>query len=121
PPKVVTDSANFLLSPAGQEAVRQKGFVDLSVAARAPDARGARRLTLDFRFRPGSSELDSRAIRDLDRLVAFLRANSISRLSLVSFGGDARTVVAALERRGVKPEAVSTGAGPSRRVEVWVR
>ena len=119
--KVVTEFVNFVLSAEGQEVVRQKGFVDLSIAARTPDARGARRLTVDFRFRPGSSELDSRAIRDLDRLVAFLRANSISRLSLVSFGGDARTVVAELERRGVKPEAVSAGAGSQRRVEVWVR
>ena len=119
--KVVTEFVNFVLSAEGQEVVRQKGFVDLSIAARSPDASGSRRLTVDFRFRPGTGELDSRAIRDVDRLVAFLRANGISRLSLVSYGGDAAPVVAELARRGVKPETVKAVAGTSRRVEAWVR
>ncbi|MCA1827008.1 MAG: phosphate ABC transporter substrate-binding protein, partial [Myxococcales bacterium] len=118
---VVTDFVTFVLSPEGQEVVRQKGFVDLSIAARAPDPTGARKLTVDFRFRPGTADLDSRATRDVDRLVSFLRANPISRVSLRSYGGDARRVVAELERRGVKPENVKTLPGRSRHVEVWVR
>jgi phosphate transport system substrate-binding protein len=119
--KTVTDFVNYVLSAEGQEIVRQKGFVDLSIAVRAPDASGARRLTVDFRFRPGGSELDSRAIRDVDRLVAFLRANATWRLALVSYGGDAGPVVAELERRGVRPVTVRNVAAPSRRVEAWVR
>jgi phosphate transport system substrate-binding protein len=119
--KIVTDFVSFVLSAEGQEVVRQKGFIDLSISARAPDATGARKLTADFRFRPGTADLDSRAIRDLDRLVAFLRANAISRMSLRSYGGDAEPVVAELERRGVKPESVKTFPGPKRHVEVWVR
>ena len=32
-----------------------------------------------------------------------------------------KSVVAELERRGVRPESVKTAAGAERRVEVWVR
>ena len=133
--------------------MRQNGFVDLTVALRTPDpcdarcpaeyaalTRGARRLTLDFRFRDGS--LDSRAFRDLDRLTAFLRGSSASRLMLFGFGDDearslerARTAALELERRGVKAEGVKgfgaalpvgpaddeAGRRRNRRVEVWLK
>jgi phosphate transport system substrate-binding protein len=144
---------NFVLSPEGQRVARENGFIDLSIAARIPEAcdsrcppdyaaatRGARRLTLDFRFRPGSGELDSRAIRDLERLVAWLSESPASQLLLLGFADDrklsldeARAVAAQLERRGVRARLVE-GFGAAmplssdpearqrnRRVEVWIR
>src|SRR5207244_723670 len=98
-------------------------------------------LTLDFRFRAAGGALDSRATRDLDRLVAYLRGAAPSRILLLGFGGDqkeslesARLVAAELERRGVKPAAVSgfgaamplssrtdaAGRQRNHRVEVWI-
>ena len=64
----------FALSTQGQEVVRESGFVDLDVIANEGGAcgtrcppryaslvHGARRLSVDFRFRYGSDEADSRA------------------------------------------------------------
>jgi phosphate binding protein len=150
---LATDFVNFVLSPEGQQVVRQSGFVDLSIAGLSSDAcqrcppevaaatRGARRLTLDFRFREPAGSLDSRAIRDLDRLVAFLRSSPPSRLLLLGFDGDrklslegAKLVAGELERRGVKaagvvgfgaamPLSSRNDAGSrqrNHRVEVWI-
>jgi phosphate transport system substrate-binding protein len=76
---------NFALSSEGQEGVRAAGFVDLTLYAAAGSpcdpcptryaslTRLAKRVSLDFRFRSGSAELDSRGLRDLDRLLDFLR------------------------------------------------
>ncbi len=151
----VIDFVDFVLSNEGQQVVRDQGFVDLSIAGLSPGAcdkrcpadyaaatRGARRLTLDFRFREATGLLDSRAIRDLDRLVAFLRGSPPSRLLLLGFDVDrerslesAKLVAGELERRGVKA-AVVTGFGAAmpissrndaagrqrnHRVEVWIR
>ena len=150
---VASDFVNFALGPEGQQIVRQNGFVDLTIAVLGPGdcdsrcpadyaaaTRGSRRLTLDFRFRE-SGMLDSRAFRDLDRLVAFLRGSPPSRLLLLGFGRDrkesvdgAKLVADELERRGVKGAAVM-GFGPAmpissrndasgrqrnHRVEVWI-
>src|SRR5262249_39600330 len=123
----------FALSHQGQQAIRDAGFLPLSIEARASDGcpdgcparyqaltRGARRLTIDFRFRQASGEPDSRAARDLDRLVSFLSANQSQRLLLFGFADRstdqrasarlsldrARTVAQELERRGVKVDTV---------------
>ncbi|MDZ3824002.1 MAG: substrate-binding domain-containing protein [Pseudoxanthomonas sp.] len=76
--------AEFAVGQAAQPLVAQAGFVPQTVrvvaappAADAPAAyrqvvTGARRLSLNFRFSQGVGVLDSRAHRDLDRLVAFL-------------------------------------------------
>ena len=150
---VVADFVAFALSPEGQQIVRQSGHVDLSIAllgaggeAPAPPqvsalTGGARRLTLDFRFRAGGRALDSRATRDLDRLVAYLHGAPPARLFLLGFGGDrlesleaARLVDAELRRRGIKPAVVegfgdamplssradATGQQRNRRVETWL-
>jgi len=101
----------------------------ISPAELAEATRGARQLTVDFRFRK-SGALDSRAIRDLDRLVAFRRAGQPSPLLLFGFGADrnvalerARLVASELERRGVR--SASVAAMPSSavcvRVEAWIR
>ncbi|HUJ27011.1 MAG TPA: phosphate ABC transporter substrate-binding/OmpA family protein [Myxococcales bacterium] len=156
---LVNEFVQFALSEAGQRVVRENGFVDLSIAARAPEpcgpdcppayvsaTRGAKRLTVDFRFQPGSGELDSRGARDVERLVSWLSAGPPSRVLLLGFAdanGDsgkasldeAQQVATELERRGVRAQLVA-GFGSSmpvsaandagawqrnRRVEVWTR
>jgi len=152
---LVTNLVNFALSPEGQQVVRESGFVDLSIAARSPDACDARcppayaaatlqakRLTVAFRFRPGTEELDSLASRNLERLVAFLRTRPGAQLLLLGFADDpagslarANQVASEFERRGVKPSVVkgfgaampvssrndAYGRQRNRRVEVWIR
>jgi len=165
PPKprtpLVTELVSFVLSPQGQNVVRDAGFVDLSLAAHDGDACDARcppayaslvahaqRLSLDFRFRTGTSDLDSRAARDLDRVVQFLRERPSAPMMLFGFSdssGDpasnarlsrerAQTVARELATRGVHPSVVE-GFGSAmpvapnatesdrernRRVEVWI-
>jgi phosphate transport system substrate-binding protein len=150
----------FALSPAGQEVVRARGFVDLSVEAQVVESctrcspkyrqlvRGARRLSLDFRFRADGSTLDSRGQRDLERLVLFLRGHSGKRLLLLGFSdaGEspaisqkrslewARRVSTELSARGVHamevrgfgaempvaPNTEPASRERNRRVEVWL-
>jgi phosphate transport system substrate-binding protein len=150
----------FVLSPAGQAVVRAQGFVDLDVsqgerqacASRCPPAyvaltRNARRLSLDFRFRTGQDDLDSRATRDVDRLVTFLGNHRSGKVLLFGFSdgvGDAAAnvrlsreradaVSRELAARGVRAGAVEgfgselpvgsnddpRGREKNRRVEVW--
>jgi phosphate transport system substrate-binding protein len=158
---LATELVSFVLSPAGQAVVRDAGFIDLTVGlrdgepcdTRCPRAYAAliahaRRLSLDFRFRPGSDEADSRAIRDLDRVVQFLRDYPGAKLLLLGFSDGAgassanlklsqhraATIARELELRGVHAQRVE-GFGPAmpvassaseadrprnRRVEVWV-
>lgn len=155
------DFVNFALSGPGQEAVKASGFVDLTLRAmeagpceRCPEryaalSRAGKRLSLDFRFRTGSADLDNRGLRDLDRLLAFLRESNQSRLVLVGFsdgrGAPGQNAKLSLERankvaeqlreRGVNAVSVEamgsalpvasndTDAGreKNRRVEVWLR
>lgn len=155
------DFVNFALSGPGQEVVKASGFVDLTLRATATGncdgcparyaelARHGRRLSLDFRFRTGSAELDNRGLRDLDRLLAYLRENAQARLVLVGFSDSrgapaqnsrlslerAKKIAAELRERGVRAvdvEAMGSelpvasndnenGREKNRRVEVWLR
>jgi phosphate transport system substrate-binding protein len=153
---------DYVASPAGQAAVEAAGFVPLTLKA-APvtvpttaSARlrevvaGATRVSVDFRFQPDSVALDSRAVRDLDRLVAFLRSQHAdgSRLILAGFAdssGDpaanqavaqerANALAAALNKFNIKPgrveafgadvpvadNATPEGREKNRRVEVYL-
>jgi phosphate transport system substrate-binding protein len=153
---------NFVLSTAGQKVVRDAGFVDLGIEVEngepcdahctpgyAARARHARRLSVDFRFRSGRDELDSRAVRDLDRLVQFLRGHSSGKLMLLGFTSEtgdaarnlsestrrAKLVDAELSARGVHATVVEgrgaempvatngdeAGRERNRRVEAWLR
>ncbi len=152
---------NFALSSQGQEAVKASGFIDLTLRAmdagaceRCPAryaalSRTGKRLSLDFRFRTSSAELDNRGLRDLDRLLAFLRESGQSRLVLVGFSDGrgspgqnarlslerAKKIADELSQRGVRAvelEAMGselpvasndsdTGREKNRRVEVWLR
>jgi phosphate transport system substrate-binding protein len=155
--------SDYVASPAGQAAVEAAGFVPLTVKS-APVAvpatasdryrelvSGATRVSIDFRFQPGSTELDSRGVRDLDRLVSFLRAQHAGgdRLILAGFADShgtpsanlfvsqkrADAVVAALSAAGISPGHVATfgddlpvadnataeGRERNRRVEVYLK
>jgi phosphate transport system substrate-binding protein len=152
----------FALSDQGQQVVDEVGFIKLTVEEQqislpssAPAeyiaaTSGARRLSVTYRFKSGSTELDNRALRDLDRLVDFMhqKRNRYRSLMLIGFtdnvgGSDlnqslslerARQVEKALQSRGLAPKKViglgetmpvadnSTTAGreKNRRVEVWI-
>ncbi len=68
----------------GQDVVGTGGFVAQNVTTQteviAPNApgeykqliNGANRLSLDFRFKRGKSDLDNKAIVDIDRVVSFI-------------------------------------------------
>ena len=109
---------------------------------------GARRLSLDFRFRRGEDALDSRGIRDLDRVVQLLHDHPDARVRLFGFsdssgGRDANrrlaqaradAVARALAVRGVRAAVVrglgaarpvadnrdAAGRERNRRVEIWL-
>jgi phosphate transport system substrate-binding protein len=158
---LVTELISYVLSPQGQAVVRETGFIDLSVAlhdanscdGRCPRAYAsliarAQRISLDFRFRTGSEDIDSRATRDLDRVVQFLRGYPGARLLLLGFSDSAgapaanarlsqrraKTIAHELEIRGIHPAVVEGfGAAMSvapntteadrqrnRRVEAWL-
>jgi phosphate transport system substrate-binding protein len=166
PPKprspLAADLVTYALSSQGQAVVRESGFVDLDVVAHegvACDERcprsyaslvhGARRLSVDFRFRYGSDQADSRATRDLDRVVQFLARHPGSEIMLLGFSdtsGDPRhnvklsrlrasAIARELATRGIHATAID-GFGAAmpvsantteadrernRRVEIWVR
>lgn len=153
---------DFALSSEGQAVVRKAGFVELAVKAERRSApagappeyvrftNGARRLSSTFRFELGSSAFDSRAQRDLDRVVDYLRENDLSgnAVRVLGFadavGGKAANQQLSVERatqvaqafaqRGiagvtiaglgsalpVADNASEEGRRRNRRVEVWV-
>ena len=96
----VAKFVEFVLSSAGQKVASEVGFVsqDIFIAKETPPdgnppayydvVKAADRLSLNFRFRPRSSVLDSRALRDIDRLSAFMKtpANKHKQLRLAAFG-----------------------------------
>ena len=159
----VREMVEFSLGPAGQEIVSKSGFIKqsidphrINVPAGAPEqyvalSQGAERLSLSLRFNSNESQLDTKASRDLDRLVAALLQPRFekSQVLLIGFSDDsgdpskdierskifAEMVSGELEMRGVKAQAVegvgsvlpiasnATKAGRSknRRVEVWIK
>jgi phosphate transport system substrate-binding protein len=158
------DFVDFALSEEGQRAVQAAGFVDLRPrcdpnAARCTSCtreyrdavRGACRLSVDMRFDPGTTQLDTRALSDLQRIVAMIERGQSSEKSIVLLGfddakdtranavalsvRDATIVATQLRARGLHVDAVK-GLGPdmpvsedstdegrerNRRVEVWLR
>ena len=159
----VRELVEFSLGPAGQEIVSKSGFIKqsidphrINVPSGAPEqyvalSQGAERLSLSLRFNSNESQLDTKASRDLDRLVAALLQPRFekSQVMLIGFSDDsgdaskdiersknfAEMVSGELEMRGVKAQAVegvgsvlpiasnATKAGRSknRRVEVWIK
>jgi phosphate transport system substrate-binding protein len=116
----VADFIAFAQSDSGQARVEECGFVAQNLrAARPPlpagappayaeEVRDAVRLSVDFRFRPGSAELDGKARDDLARLARFVDQERLRpcQLKLLGFcdnlGSQDRNRDLSLERvRGV--------------------
>ena len=108
--------ADYVASASGQAAVEAAGYVSLAVRAEAapvPDiasdrykqlVQGATRMSVDFRFQPGSFDLDSRGYRDMDRVIAYLKAQRVNanKIVLAAFAdnsGQPATNVAVSQRR----------------------
>ncbi|GGH91877.1 hypothetical protein CFY91_13460 [Pseudomonas fluvialis] len=152
----------FAQSAEGQAIVTANGFIGQQVQAMrvAVDAsqprvyqrlaEQAQRLSVNFRFREGSAELDNKALHDLQRLLDYLKANDKQhrQLVLVGFGDPksdparaallsklrAMAVRRELARAGILPRDIlglgeqlpvasnqqDDGRMKNRRVEVWV-
>ena len=108
--------ADYVASASGQAAVEAAGYISLAVRAEAapvPDiasdrykqlVQGATRMSVDFRFQPGSFDLDSRGYRDMDRVIAYLKAQRVNanKIVLAAFAdnsGQPATNVAVSQRR----------------------
>jgi len=160
------DEANkfisFVKSRDGQSVVKSEKFVPLEIETQGAGhptssssgylsaTAGAERLSVNFRFDPGSAELDIKARADLDRVKEFLepKSNDPSKLILIGFTDSdgsaaknkilsidrAQSVADALEKLGITPFLI-TGFGEknpipdnatpeakqrNRRVEAWV-
>lgn len=82
---------DFALTEAGQRLVDASGFVSLTVRAQAyrapreaPDkyvraTQGGQRLSVNFRFKRGSAQLDNKARQDIDGIVKFLSGTESNR------------------------------------------
>ena len=153
----------FSKGKAGQDIVAQQGFVEQTVQAQtsAVDAAApseyrkatanATRLSMNFRFRTGSKDLDNKALPDLDRVVTFLSDMRTPAGSVMLFGfadaigaaeanlklsrERAQTVADEFRKRGLAPAAIAgygaalpvasnesaEGQERNRRVEIWVK
>jgi phosphate transport system substrate-binding protein len=97
-PPLAQAFAEFALSASGQQEVERAGFVAQNVRTYAAEPRpdvppayrelvqGAERLSLNFRFGAGSSLLDSKTLRDLDRLAGFLEQPEFAGRPLILLG-----------------------------------
>jgi phosphate transport system substrate-binding protein len=112
---------------------------------------GAERLSLDFRFRPGESDLDNKAVVDVDRVVTFVADQRYTGDKILLFGfadttetgpaehalslNRAEVVETQFAQRGLKPAVVrgfgsdlpvasndtDEGRERNRRVEIWLK
>ena len=155
----VTELVNFAMSAKGQEIAAKAGFVSLSLLTESARCNGqcppryqslvekAHRVSVDLRFRAGSDQPDSRARRDMDRLVKLLQNYREPKLLLLGFSDSqgnydanqklsrdrAKVIAEHLAQRGIHASVV-TGFGSempvasndselgrqrNRRVEVW--
>jgi phosphate transport system substrate-binding protein len=123
--------------------------LDLETFARyARRATSGNRITTTFRFQSASSDLDSRAVRDIDRLADYLKANPGRNLLVAGFADSigspqinvslatdrANHVANLLRAKGVNPTEVvgygrvapvacnttPEGREKNRRVEIWL-
>jgi phosphate transport system substrate-binding protein len=163
PNPLVRRFVEFAMGNDGQEIVARNGFVEMNVKAGAATAAanvspeyvntiaGAQRLSLNFRFLPGSSQLDNKALMDLDRVAGFLSSPGRTSGGIVLCGfsdsigtgqnnqaislARAKVVADEFRRRGIVPATVAgfgaanpvasnqteDGRQKNRRVEVWLR
>jgi len=89
---------DFALGDEGQEIVAKLGFTNQTIEVERPElppgspeeyrqlVKDADRLTVDFRFKEGGLDLDSKAGRDLDRAVALLADERFHSRKLLLLG-----------------------------------
>ena len=158
--QMVKGFTQFVVSHAGQEIVEQIGLISQNIKLEtihkiksAPQIYNnytevAKRLSVNFRFKSGSNELDNKGQRDLLRLVDFMTDHQQHRIILMGFSdalGEAKrnlklsilragVLENALTERGLNIVAVEgfgsllpvasnnnpLGRSKNRRVEVWV-
>lgn len=119
----------FAHSPDGQEIVAKSGFISQTVKAMHVEPNGemppayhelashAERLAVNFRFAEGSAELDSKALRDVRRVVSYLKDNNkmMSQVVLVGFADprnddrDRTELLSKLRAMAVQRELVKSG------------
>ena len=166
PPKVksrwVTEFIEFAQSAKGQAVVETIGFVSQDPVSIQPEddrqgpqdylklTEGAKRLSVNFRFKAGSAELDNKAKQDIERLARYAKESGQEQeILLVGFGDPKQTetrsivlsklraisVKAALNSEGIATAPVSgfgaylpvAGAHTvadklkNQRVEVWLK
>jgi phosphate transport system substrate-binding protein len=154
------DFVKFSETERGQSIVEDIGLVSQNIKTGLPFDHSfypvemreltsrSQRLSLNFRFKDGSDELDTKALSDLDRLVKYVEMNYPQRLQLFGFSdgeGDkqqnqelslrrARVVEEHLIARGIYPliakgmgeeaplasSKTESGRRINRRVEVWI-
>lgn len=154
---------DFALSQPGQKIVAMNGFIGQNVAAQkvalpneAPETyrrltAGANRLSIDFRFNPGTTALENKSLTDLERVLTFVSDLHYTGDNILLFGfadntGSKQANLALSQERadavarefislGIKPASVvgfgsdlpvgsddsPEGRQRNRRVEVWVR
>lgn len=153
----------FALSKQGQNVVGDAGFVAQNVVPQTQTVgqeasadykqltEGAERLSLNFRFRTGQSDLDNKAIVDVDRVINFIADLRYTGGNILLFGfadstgtregnnalslNRAKTVEDQFALRGLKPGVVrgfgsdlpvasndtDEGREKNRRVEIWIK
>lgn len=151
---------NFVATERGQAIVEDVGFVSQNIKVTKPADNDfypqemreltvrSERISVNFRFKNGSDELDTKALSDLDRVAKYIDINAPKRVQLFGFSdaeGDsaknkelserrAKVVEQQLIARGIYPLVVKgmgdaaplaasdseTGKNINRRVEVWV-
>jgi len=162
PSRDASEFVEYTLSDSGQDVVKEIGFVSQNpytekVAdnpAWPADYRqlvnGAERLSFNFRFDYGTGNPDTKAQRDLGRLVSYLGRNGHGHAILLAGFADgvgasaanqqlsldrAKVIAAALQARGIDVQEVKgfgsaipvasndtpAGRERNRRVEVWLR
>ncbi|MFT7409558.1 MAG: phosphate transport system substrate-binding protein [Oleispira sp.] len=156
----VKEFMTFVEGVLGQSTVADNGFIAQNIEAVVPVSYrdlpedlqkitpSGHRLTVNFRFKAGSAQLDNRALRDVERLAQFMTNNTNKKLTLIGFGDQkkspqraqllsklrAMAVRRALIKLGIYPKNSlgyggqlpvasnerESGRYKNRRVEVWL-
>ena len=150
----------FALSDKGQEVVEQESFVPQKIFAVRLNIQGApsayqtlastmSRLSLNFRLKTDSSQLDTKAQRDLDRLAEYLLSTDTSTIMIVGLSDStgntqenemrslrrATLVAYGLKERGIRnvqveglgglmpiaEDSTNQGRFKNNRSEIWVK
>lgn len=154
---------NFIKSEKGQKIVKEEGFISQNIQAYNVELTNtypkeykelltdAERLSLNFRFKPGTYQLDNKSMQDLDRLTKYLKKTNNKHVILAGFTDDTEEsntwrklalsaersdfVASALIKQGMRPKNVrgfgssiqvannrtEFGRDKNRRVEIWVK